>query len=288
MSEDAPDPQNDLFEKVVRRVANLDLKDQFGKQIGELTEEETAVVREGTQQMAAQEAATIRCALELDAGVRKYVVLFAGLLPLIKADAERTGRQILFLAASGNSEARAQNEFRGMWAATLGTQVKFGTWDEIQAKPENGYKSTDIKPFWIIGDVDVDQPLPQHYATTAKCEAVARVAKDGGCPVLFLHQRGATPIVSFPPKLSDEPAGKGGCFIATAACGSVLAEEVELLRGFRDEVLVENSAGRALVSLYERWSPPLARWIAPRPKVRKAVRGLLIRPLARVLGRDRN
>ncbi len=287
MNEDSANPQQGYLESVAQRLATLDCKDQFGKPIGALTAAEMAAVLECTLQMAAKSPATIRCALELDSSVRKYVVLYAALLPLIKTDAERTGRQILFLAANGNAEARAQNEFRGMSAVTLGTSIKFGTWDEIQARPENGFKSTDITPFWIIGDVDVDQPLPSHYSTTAKYEAVARVTNDGACPVLLLHQKGATPIVTFPPRLSDKPAGKGACFIATAACESALAEEVQLLRGFRDDVLARRPMGRAMVAFYERCSPPLARWIAARPRARKAVRGLLIQPLARLLGRER-
>jgi len=285
MSEAAANPHADYLDSVNQRLQTLGCTDQFGKPITGLNPAEFAAMFDFTTLIAGKGEAPIRCALELESGVRKYALLYAALLPLIKADAERSGRQILFLAAEGNREARAQNEFRGMCAVTLGTNIKFGTWDQIEAIPENGFKQTDIHPFWIIGDVDVERPLSAHYSTDAKNKAINRVLNDGACPVLLLHQKGETSVLSFPPRFNDKPASKGGCFIATAACGSAYAPEVELLRGFRDRVLAPRAMGREIVALYERCSPPLAQSIAAHPGIRKAVRVLLIRPLAWALGR---
>jgi hypothetical protein len=68
----------------------------------------------------------------------------------------------------------------------------------------------------------------------------------------------------------------GGCFIATAAYGTPMAEEIQVLRDFRDEYLLTNPAGQALVGLYYRVSPPMAEFITEHPSLKPIVRtGLL-------------
>ena len=71
------------------------------------------------------------------------------------------------------------------------------------------------------------------------------------------------------------PATASRCFIATAAYGSGDAEQVMVLRRFRDEHLVGHPAGDWFVQTYYRLSPPVADVIAERQWARAAVRGLL-------------
>jgi alpha-tubulin suppressor-like RCC1 family protein len=66
------------------------------------------------------------------------------------------------------------------------------------------------------------------------------------------------------------------CFIATAAYGTSMAGEIEILRQFRDEYLLTNPLGQALVDLYYRVSPPIAGFITEHPSLKPIVRAGLV------------
>ena len=72
------------------------------------------------------------------------------------------------------------------------------------------------------------------------------------------------------------------CFIATAAYGTALHEDIDVLRDFRDEYLMHNPAGRAFVKIYYNMSPPIADVIRDNAGLRTAVREGLVKPLVHI------
>ena len=69
--------------------------------------------------------------------------------------------------------------------------------------------------------------------------------------------------------------GGAGCFISTAAYGSSSHPDVQLLREFRDQVLMRNALGRELVNFYYRHSTELACIVEESPGLQLAIRGIL-------------
>lgn len=72
--------------------------------------------------------------------------------------------------------------------------------------------------------------------------------------------------------------GDPRCFIATAAYGSPIGEELNQLRWFRDQILLSNSYGRLFVEKYYKYSPTIAQWIEKNDFAKAAVRTTL-RPI---------
>jgi hypothetical protein len=70
------------------------------------------------------------------------------------------------------------------------------------------------------------------------------------------------------------------CFIATAAYGTPMAEEIGILRKFRDEYLLTNPVGSTLVEFYYRTSPPIAEFITKHPSLKPIVRAALLPAVA--------
>ncbi len=80
------------------------------------------------------------------------------------------------------------------------------------------------------------------------------------------------------------PVGPGGgCFIATAAYGSPLAEEISVLSGFRDAYLAKSSAGSSFVNAYYRFSPAVSEVVAGSAFLRFLAR-LHLAPVVRAAG----
>jgi chitinase len=74
------------------------------------------------------------------------------------------------------------------------------------------------------------------------------------------------------PAISVEAGGGEGCVIATAAHGSPMENHVSVLKDFRDTYLVHCALGRIFVKTYNKYSPPLAHFIAKHEILKAAVR----------------
>ena len=71
----------------------------------------------------------------------------------------------------------------------------------------------------------------------------------------------------------------GGCLIATAAYGTELAPQVQLLREVRDNTVMSTSSGIAFMTgfnqLYYSFSPTIADWQRENPMFQEAVRAFI-------------
>jgi len=90
-------------------------------------------------------------------------------------------------------------------------------------------------------------------------------------------------ILQFTTDTPSTPPPTGGCFIATAAYGTPTAEQIDVLREFRDTVLLESTAGSQFVALYYRFSPPVADFISESSFLRTLVRELMVDPIVWVV-----
>jgi len=120
-----------------------------------------------------------------------------------------------------------------------------------------------------LGTLDYDQGLENPTYTAGNMAGVAELTfrvSDG-----ILEDADTTTVV-----ISDPSQG---CFIATAAYGTSTAEQINVLREFRDVVLLESTAGSQFVALYYQLSPPVADCISGNELLRILVRELLVNPI---------
>lgn len=102
------------------------------------------------------------------------------------------------------------------------------------------------------------------------------------------HDGGCGPLTPPPPDTNGtEKTPRIGCYIATAAHGSPLAPDVEILRRFRDDVLRKTRAGRAFFERfwdhYYRVSPAIVEMMSRDPDVKDVVRWSIVTPVVRYL-----
>jgi len=103
----------------------------------------------------------------------------------------------------------------------------------------------------------------------AKTQSISKQMSDGRDDVKTSGKQERTPIVK-------------GCFIATAAMGSAMHPHVELLRQFRDEILLQSKYKGAFERLLDKYyllSPPVARRMNQSHTLKLLLRYALVYPV---------
>jgi len=125
-------------------------------------------------------------------------------------------------------------------------------------------------------------PYPQHVGDHDYSGYIqAIVKKDDTSP--RMDQLTGTTFGGYGSGADVPTPGCGPCFIATAAYGSDTAEQLDVLREFRDEVLLPNIVGAKFVSFYYNTSPPIADFISQNEVLRTAVRVGFVDPIVKIL-----
>ena len=148
-----------------------------------------------------------------------------------------------------------------------------GCIDVVVKETTRAFEGNALSDFFGVGD-------PEEVGTAARARILTCV-KSAGDKVREAASRGLGALRAKEAEIKSGRAQKpdSSCFIATAAYGSESAVQIDVLRDFRDEVLLRSAAGRDYVNLYYAVSPPLADYIAERGWLRTLVRELLVDPV---------
>jgi fibronectin type 3 domain-containing protein len=141
---------------------------------------------------------------------------------------------------------------------------------------------------------------PQYYIDRYNNEPDYKAWFDRNFPGKTIHQVLEVPESKPPEKLQCGPGTKlegntcvldkkengGGCLIATAAYGSELAPQVQMLREVRDNTLYKTTSGTAFLTafnqFYYSFSPTVADWERNNPVFKEAVK-IAITPMLHTL-----
>jgi len=184
---------------------------------------------------------------------------------------------VVTLVAVGTSASMSPSsgEFNIDDPGNVTVEVDWGPHATSIAAITTGFDTLTEDEDWSCPDGDEDTPSTLTIMASYLEDELEEVGDTVVLDVDFNHGEDG--------KLTIEAVGTPLCFIATAAYGTPAAEEIDILREFRDVVLRPNSLGAELVSLYYEASPPIAEFISQNEALRTAVRVGFIDPIVAVL-----
>ena len=173
------------------------------------------------------------------------------------------------------------NIFRDVYVTntTHGTEIEIRLY-YTDAQAEEFIEDT-LRPFWWNGNAWVQCSNSDVNTASTKGYSGYMWAKITDTTTPSLADLKGTPWGGYGHPSSPPPPC--GCFIATAAYGTDTAKEIDILREFRDTVLLPNSLGAKFVSLYYRTSPPIANFISQHEVLRTVVRVGFVDPSVKIL-----
>lgn len=174
-----------------------------------------------------------------------------------------------FLALLGFASAADAAVLRLNWADNSSNEKGFEIWRKTGTNGTYGPVAASASNTTSYVDTTVTAGVDYCYQVRAYNDAGESSPSNEACATASDQ-----PVSSA--GAGDSGGGGGGCFIATAAFGSPMAPQVQVLREVRDKYLLTNGPGRVAVEAYYAVSPPIADVISRSETLRAAVRfGLL-------------
>jgi hypothetical protein len=171
------------------------------------------------------------------------------------------------------------------------TDAEPGTEIEVRlyytSNKARGFNETSLRPFWYDGTA-WKHCWPDAASGVNTTDVTINNTKYSGYMWARITDTTTPSLVA----LNGTPWGGYGhpsstpqppCFVASAAYGTSTAKEIDILREFRDEVLLPNALGAEFVSLYYKSSPPIADFISEHEILRKAMRVAFVAPIVAIL-----
>lgn len=141
--------------------------------------------------------------------------------------------------------------------------------DHYQKAIDLGYDEAEVRYYWGF----------HNYAWYSKKEAIPEFEK-------VVEIRGVDDPLGMEAAKQIETLKaekNGGCFIATAVYESYDAPEVVVLRKFRDNILLTTTIGKMFVKIYYLFSPPIAKFLTKKSKLKFIVREKILTPFVRYI-----